>query len=299
MTAYYNEFDPFAAAWLRELIKDGLIADDTSMSGALPKYSQATLPGFDKFISSQVLAAGPTPCDLPESTTTNQSGPDHVRANHSRRLGKRKGVADERHLWPEMFRLVRECRPATVFGEQVASKDGREWLAGVFTDLETMGYAAAGADLCAAGVSSPHIRQRLYWVANSKMHSERTGLQPTQQASGRRDNDRRCSDENRIDRTRDATGEGSQRKWREYSSGGKRSSGLTGFAMQDGVPDWNGPTIGIKCSDGTRRASAEPESFPLAYGVSNRVGTLRGAGNAIVPQVAAEFIKAFYETTAK
>ncbi len=69
--------------------------------------------------------------------------------------------------------------------------------------------------------------------------------------------------------------------------------------MQDGVPDWNGPTIGIKCSDGTRRASAEPESFPLAYGVSNRVGTLRGAGNAIVPQVAAEFIKAFYETTAK
>ncbi len=299
MTAYYNEFDPFAAAWLRELIKDGLIADGYVDERSIAEVQPSDLAGFRQvhFFAgiggwSYALRLAGVHDDEPVWTGSCPCQPFSS-------AGKRKGVADERHLWPEMFRLVRECRPATVFGEQVASKDGREWLAGVFTDLETMGYAAAGADLCAAGVSSPHIRQRLYWVANSKMHSERTGLQPTQQASGRRDNDRRCSDENRIDRTRDATGEGSQRKWREYSSGGKRSSGLTGFAMQDGVPDWNGPTIGIKCSDGTRRASAEPESFPLAYGVSNRVGTLRGAGNAIVPQVAAEFIKAFYETTAK
>ena len=80
--------------------------------------------------------------------------------------GKGKGVEDERHLWPDFLRLIAECRPATVFGEQVASKAGRQWLAGVRADLETLGYRVGRADLCAAGVGAPHIRQRLYWVAD-------------------------------------------------------------------------------------------------------------------------------------
>jgi len=82
--------------------------------------------------------------------------------------GTRKGTADARHLWPEFQRLIAECRPATVFGEQVAGKDGRGWLAGVRTDLEALGYGVGAADLCAAGAGSPHIRQRLYWVAYAK-----------------------------------------------------------------------------------------------------------------------------------
>ena len=74
--------------------------------------------------------------------------------------GQRKGHADERHLWPAFYSLIAECRPAIVFGEQVASKDGREWLAGVRADLEALGYACGAADLCAAGAGAPHIRQR-------------------------------------------------------------------------------------------------------------------------------------------
>ena len=65
--------------------------------------------------------------------------------------------------------------------------------------------------------------------------------------------------------------------------------------MQAGVPQWNGPTIAVKCSDGPRRVSAQPDSFPLAARFPHNVGTLRGAGNAIVPQVAAVFIRAFME----
>ena len=65
--------------------------------------------------------------------------------------------------------------------------------------------------------------------------------------------------------------------------------------MQAGVPGWNGPTVLIQCSDGSRRASAEPDAFPLAHGVSGRVGLLRGYGNAINPWVAAEFVIAFME----
>ncbi|MCL2649049.1 MAG: DNA cytosine methyltransferase [Phycisphaerales bacterium] len=81
--------------------------------------------------------------------------------------GKKLAQKDDRDLWPEFFRLIRECRPPTIFGEQVTSELGRQWLAGVRTDLEAPGYAVGAADLCAASVGSPHIRQRLFWVAHA------------------------------------------------------------------------------------------------------------------------------------
>src|SRR5690606_5734874 len=79
--------------------------------------------------------------------------------------GARKGDDDPRALWWAWRWLIDQCRPAVIFGEQVASKDGREWLSGVRADLEAMGYVVGAADLCAAGVGAPHIRQRLFWVA--------------------------------------------------------------------------------------------------------------------------------------
>src|SRR5579872_5995627 len=85
--------------------------------------------------------------------------------------GKRKGVEDSRHLWPVMLALAAKCRPPTIFGEQVASKDGRIWLSGVRADLEALGYAVGAADLCAAGIGAPHIRQRLFWLADSERNT--------------------------------------------------------------------------------------------------------------------------------
>jgi site-specific DNA-cytosine methylase len=81
--------------------------------------------------------------------------------------GQQKGFNDERHLWPHFRRLIAERRPSVIFGEQVASKLGRKWLASLRLDLEALDYAVGGADLCAAGLCAPHIRQRLYWVADS------------------------------------------------------------------------------------------------------------------------------------
>src|SRR5690606_26307546 len=66
---------------------------------------------------------------------------------------------------------IAQCRPPVIFGEQVASSDGRRWLAGVRADLEAMGYAVGAADLCAAGVGAPHIRQRLWFVAQRVDHT--------------------------------------------------------------------------------------------------------------------------------
>ncbi|WP_394027795.1 DNA cytosine methyltransferase [Desulfovibrio falkowii] len=81
--------------------------------------------------------------------------------------GKGKGFADERHLWPDFYRLISQCRPTTCFGEQVASKDGLAWLDLVQTDLESSGYAFGAVDSCCASFGAPHIRQRLYWVADA------------------------------------------------------------------------------------------------------------------------------------
>ena len=80
----------------------------------------------------------------------------------------------KRHLWPAFHTLIAVRKPATVFREQVASPDGREWLAGIRADMEGMGYAFGAADLCAAGVGAPHRRQRLYWLANANLPGEPT-----------------------------------------------------------------------------------------------------------------------------
>lgn len=81
--------------------------------------------------------------------------------------GRLRGVGDERHLWPFFRNLIAERKPATCFGEQVASGSGLLWLTGVRTDLEELGYAVGAADLPAACVQSPQIRQRLFWVADA------------------------------------------------------------------------------------------------------------------------------------
>ncbi len=81
--------------------------------------------------------------------------------------GARRGAADARHLWPAWFRLIRQRRPAAIFGEQVASRPGLAWFDAVRADLEAEGYAVAAADLCAAGVGAPHLRQRLFFVAHA------------------------------------------------------------------------------------------------------------------------------------
>ena len=152
---YYNEFDPFAAEWLRNLIAAGLLpagdVDDRSIldvrADDLVGYSDAhffagiggwplalRLAGFP---DGTGVWTGSCPCQPLSSA------------------GQRKGHADERHLWPAFQSLIAERGPAVVFGEQVASADGREWMSAVRADLEGMGYACGAADLCAAGIGAP------------------------------------------------------------------------------------------------------------------------------------------------
>jgi DNA (cytosine-5)-methyltransferase 1 len=97
--------------------------------------------------------------------------------------GKGNGFADERHLWPAWFHLIGQREPVVVFGEQVSSKDADIWVDLVQTDMEALGYAFGAVPFPSAGVGAPHIRDRLYWLADSNQkqrgrRADSEGLQP-------------------------------------------------------------------------------------------------------------------------
>ena len=167
MSAYYNEIDPYAAAWLRNLIRDGHIADgvvdERSISDVKPEeLFEFTQCHFFAGIGvwSHALRSAGWEDDRPVWTGSCPCQPFSG-------AGNRKGMADERHLWPHWFHLIEECRPPTVFGEQVASKDGLGWIDLVQADMEGADYAIGAFDLCSAGFGAPHIRQRLWFVADT------------------------------------------------------------------------------------------------------------------------------------
>lgn len=246
MSVYYNDNDPKCCAWLRELIIDGLIPAGVVDCRSITDIDPESLAGFTQCHFFAGIGGWPLALSIVGWPSDREVWTGSCPCQPFSCAGKGKGVEDERHLWPAFRQLVEKCRPSTIFGEQVASRAGREWLAGVRADLEALGYVVGSADLCAASVGAPHIRQRLWWVADTKSQHDRAG-----QSGARRRG--------------------------EPANGGH----------------WSG-SLWLPCRDGKhRRVPLEPALFPLAHGLPGRVGLLRGAGNAIVPQVAAEFIAAF------
>lgn len=283
MVAYYNENDPFAAAWLRELIKAGHIAP-----GEVAGFGQCHFfAGIG--VWSYALRRACWPDDRPVWTGSCPCQPFSA-------AGKRNGTSDERHLWPAFFHLINQCRPCTIFGEQVASKDGLEWFDLVCSDMEGAAYACGALDTCAAGFGAPHIRQRLYWVAQSvskrpcgRSNGDSSWMRGTLQSAGR-------SASCRLADTSEAGLQGWLSGWQDsewknvYRYPG--CDGAVGRPMQTNGfwrnADW------LFCRDGHWRP-VEPGTFPLAHGAAARVGRLRGYGNALVAPQAEAFIKTFME----
>ena len=167
MTAYYNEIDPYAAQWLRNLIAAGHIAPGEVDERSVVDVRVGDLRGFTQVhfcagigVWSYALRLAGWPDDRPVWTGSFPCQPFSS-------AGRQGGFGDERHLWPHGARLIRELEPECFFGEQVASADGLAWLDFVCADLEAAGYAVGAVDTCAAGVGAPHIRQRLYFVADA------------------------------------------------------------------------------------------------------------------------------------
>ena len=165
--AYYNEHDPYAAQWLRNLIAAGHIAPGDVDERSIEDVAADDLAGYTQChffagigVWSHALRRSGWDDDRPVWTGSCPCQPFSA-------AGKGEGTADERHLWPAWFHLIEQCRPPVVFGEQVEAAIKHGWLDLVQADLEGVGYAFAAAGIPAAGVGAPHIRQRLWFVADS------------------------------------------------------------------------------------------------------------------------------------
>jgi DNA (cytosine-5)-methyltransferase 1 len=223
MTAYYNEIDPYAAQWLRNLIDAGHIArgdvDERNIvdvrADDLRGYTQCHFfAGVGGWPFALRLAGWPD--DQPVWTGSCPCQPYSE-------AGKRLGADDGRHLWPDWFRLIRERRPSIVFGEQVPEAIKLGWLDEVSSDFQSVRYAIGSAVLSACLVEARQERERLWFVA--------------------------CAN---------------------------------GFTPQRATESW------MECDPWP----ADEGVARVAHGIPEQPLTRRAYGNAIVPQAAAEFIRA-------
>lgn len=208
--------------------------------------------------------------------------------------GKRKGKEDERHLWPEMLRAIREIQPSYVVGENVRGLTN--WNGGmvfdeVQADLETQGFEILPFLLPACAVNAPHRRDRIWFIAHSISTGKRK-LQPTK--SGANSSKVRCknscgfectcSNESVANPKKNDDGYTQQKRWPPFKSG-------NGIGSTDG--NWkNFPTQSPIClrNDGLSER-LDGITFPKW-----REQSIMAAGNAIVPQVAYQIFKAIQET---
>ncbi len=217
--------------------------------------------------------------------------------------GKRLGASDDRALWPEMLRVIDQARPTWVLGENVPGIITLE-LDRVLSDLERIGYACRPFVVPACALDAFHRRDRVWIVANAVRGRTAEGLGQLRGTQGSTE----------INQGR--------RRWTEPSNGGAAMANTSGGGIRcgssqrvAGQPSFSGETLANADQSGLERRRSEPrqgrpvelpeqrciwEPEPdvgrVAHGVPARAHRLRGLGNAIVPQVAAEFIRFMIQT---
>lgn len=231
--------------------------------------------------------------------------------------GKRKGKEDERHLWPEMLRVIRECAPRYVVGENVRGLVG--WNGGmvfeeVCVDLESQGYAVQPFLLPACGVGAPHRRDRVWFVAYANGHgamrtSGRHESASREERIQERDEVQQPDESNSVRNASDTDHKerngGSSESQRERQEGKQGWDGVQRTTARlgresnaSGTTFWAGfPTVPPVCGgdDGLPK-ELDGITFPKW-----RRESIKAYGNAIVPQVALQIFKAInlYENGTK
>ena len=266
---------------LRQLIADGLIAPGDVDERSIEDVHPTDLIGYDQchFFAgiggwSVALRLALWPDNRPVWTGSCPCQPFSA-------AGKQKGKADERHLWPVWFRLIRESRPSIVYGEQVSSAIRHGWWDDVADDMEGIGYATRAEVRPACSVGAPHKRDRLWFMANATD----TGLQ--ERRCGAVHEPRPEQEPERYGAMGDVADTVSARPQGygryEQQHGAQRRQDQDGYIGETNL-QW------ITCPDGKQRPVKSGLRL-LAYGVQHRAPILHGFGNSIVPKVAAAFIE--------
>jgi DNA (cytosine-5)-methyltransferase 1 len=238
------------------------------------QFNDITKTDFKKYYGTVDIISGGFPCQ-PYSSA-----------------GKRKGKEDERHLWPEMLRAIREIQPRWVVGENVLGLVN--WSGGlvfheVQADLEAEGYEVQPFLLPAAAVGAPHRRDRIWFVAyanGARKKHDRTGNNRKAKEVWREKKSNVsgefCSNGNATD-TISLRGNKDERKsYRKSNEYDKISTPET----------WqNFPTESPICG-GDDGLPAELDRITFSKW---RAESIKGYGNAVVPQVVYQIFKAIQE----
>ena len=197
--------------------------------------------------------------------------------------GKQKGVEDKRHLWPEYFRLIKECRPTWVIGENVSGHI-KLGLDSVIEDLESEGYATRTFSISASSIGANHKRERIWVVAHRKKNV--ANAYGVNDAIGR------------VDRTIQETGgsgnideRGSGTNANGFSQSSKNetldsaitNSNIIGTQVQTKRQFTTEQMFGSKSSQSWWKT--EPNVGRVVNGVPNRVDRLKALGNSLIPQI--------------
>lgn len=201
--------------------------------------------------------------------------------------GKQKGKEDDRYLWPEMLRIIRELAPRWIVGENVHGIM-RIAAADVVKDLEREGYDVVVFDFEAAAVGAPHRRERIAFVGNT--HGERK-----QQSCGQqREGGGRAGDASEAV----ANTNGQRRKEQylpaEFAEAARGNGKAVCNTHQRRCDGKLGREHAHKPEERCRWA-AEPDVGRVAHGVPHRVDRLRCLGNAVVPQQFFPIFRAIWE----
>lgn len=206
--------------------------------------------------------------------------------------GKQKGVEDKRHLWPEYFRLIKECRPTWVIGENVSGHI-KLGLDSVISDLESEGYSTRTFSISASSIGANHKRERIWIVAHRKenvadaygVNDAIRGVDRTIQETGRSGSiDERGSGTN-------ANGFSQSSKNETLDSeilADTKGEGLQGQRQSAELEREQHRRQDFEKSCGYIRENTwlvEPNVGRVVNGIPHRVDRLKALGNSLIPQI--------------
>jgi DNA (cytosine-5)-methyltransferase 1 len=256
-TVCYVEIDRYCQSLIQARIRDGYL-DDAPIWDDIKTFDGSPWCG-----SVDLLTAG-FPCQ-PHSVA-----------------GQRKGVDDERNLWPDTLRVVREVGPRYVLLENVPGILANGYGGTVVGELSEAGYDCIWDCVSAAEAGAPHLRERWWCLATNTGGVQRDG-------GGREERDL-------LHQEREPQGDKQQRDRREYRIspvGEIVSNPATGRLQDSAHQSWhkggkNNAAVGALVT-GSSWWTTEPDVGRVAHGVTSRVDRLRALGNGIVPAVVREF----------